>query len=597
MHILTQKRADKFANDYGFNGSESDIFERYVASIYLHQYLKGQYDLIEESVVGGGDDQGIDIAAVIVNGKPVREPSEIEDIIREQTQNSAKVILIQAKTSENYNAKLVAKFLSGVELVTQYAIKPGTIDLPPKLVDLAILIDTIAANGDKFTEVQVPCELYYVTTSANDGRSVREELQVTEALSRINQYNFYTSGLEVQTHGHAELAAKQKEHSGPQKVQFNFEKRQTIPATGTVTEAYIGLLSASEVLKLLLSDNNSQIRFGIFDDNVRLDLGANNVVNERIMETLCSDQRELFPFLNNGLTIVAQAIRGTGDRFFISGYQVVNGGQTSNQLVRWALQARKEDDDVISKVWIPVKIISSSDSSIRSNISVSTNLQTAISAADIQAGKQKAKDVEEFFGQSGADGLRYARQKSSESLDFPRTRIIVTSELNRAVAAAAFGQSSLAISSPKELELEDSFVWGDYSVEMYYYCAWIVYRIDRYLARASDAATLRGAKYHIAMVTSAILNPKLKETFPGIDSRSNANQLPKKTQVNFEISTDQQTAETEKAIEQAIAIVEEVFSSILEEGRSLRKDDVRARAHQNSLLSKLEEYQSGKDIF
>ncbi len=138
-------------------------------------------------------------------------------------------------------------------------------DLPPRLVDVSILIDRIAENGDKFADPRIPCDLYYVTTSSNDGKDARGELQVTQALQRIRDFAVYSEDLKLRTHGHDNLAAKQKERYGPQNVQFNFEKRQTIPATDRVTEAYIGLVSASELMKLL-TDDSGDIRPGIFDD-------------------------------------------------------------------------------------------------------------------------------------------------------------------------------------------------------------------------------------------------------------------------------------------------------------------------------------------
>ena len=494
MHTLTSKRVAKFSRDFGFGGSEAEQFERYVAANYLFQYLRDDVESIERSVLGGGNDEGIDIGAVVVNGSIVFEPEEIEELIAEQNANSAKVIFIQAKTSESYDSKLIAKFLHGVESVTKYAVKPGSVSLPPPLVDLANLIDRIAENGDKFKDSSIPCELYYVTTSSNDGKGAQGELQVTQSLERIREIGVYSKRLKLRTHGHEELAAKQKERHGPQNIQFNFEKRQTIPATDRVNEAYIGLVSASELIKLL-KDDSDDIRPGIFDDNVRLDLGPYNAVNNRIMGTLQSNEREHFPFLNNGLTIIATDLRGFGDRFFISGYQIVNGGQTSHQLIRWSdTNEVKNQPNLMSDLWIPVKIVSSSDPGVRTSVAVATNLQTAIGASDIQASSQIAKDVEEYFKQSGTNGLRYGRQSRGAALDFARTRVVTTPELNRAVAATLFGESSRAIGSMKELEAEGSFVWGEYPVEMYYYAAWIIYRIDRYFARTPDSATLKAAK-------------------------------------------------------------------------------------------------------
>lgn len=586
LQTLTGKRVAKFARDFGFEGFEAVQFERYVAANYLFQYIRDDVNLIEQTVLGGGNDEGIDIGAVIVNGRIVFEPEEIDDLTSELGANTAKVIFIQAKTSESYDSKLIAKFLHGVEAVTRYAIKPKSVRLPPRLVDLASLIDRIAESGDKFQESRIPCELYYVTTSSNDGKSARAELQVTEAIARIRKLGFYTEGLKIRTHGHEELSAKQKERHGPQRVPFNFEKRQTIPATDRVDEAYIGLISATEMLKLL-KDDAGEMRPGIFEDNVRLDLGAENSVNSRIMGTLQSTEREHFPFLNNGLTIIATELRGLGDRFFISGYQIVNGGQTSHQLIRWSEseQTRKHPQK-LSDLWIPIKIVSSKDPGVRTSVAIATNLQTAISASDIQASSQMAKEVEEYFEQSGVDGLRYERQNRGAALEFARTRVVTTPDLNRAVASTLFGESSRAIGSPKDLEIEGSFVWGEYPVEAYYYAAWILYRIDRYFARTPDSTTLKAAKYHIAMMVSAMVNPTLVPAFESSDTEFKEKRLKSPKKLRLRVSEKVLSDQIEYSISLASDIASRHFDVFLSEGRSLRKDDVRSRRNQEALLEK-----------
>lgn len=583
LHTLTGKRVAKFARDFGFPPPESKQFELYVAANYLFPYVRDDVEKIERSVLGGGSDEGIDIAAVVVNGQLVFEPSEIDELISEQASNTARVVFIQAKTSESYDAKLISKFLHGIESVTKYAINPNNIALPAALVDLASLIDKIAENGDKFQETRIPSEVFYVTTSSHDGEGARNELQVTEALRRIKELGVYSEPFELKTHGHDALAAKLKERHGPQNIRFDFEKRQTIPATERVSEAYIGLLSGSEALKLL-TDETGSVRPGIFDDNVRLDLGANNPVNARIARTLLSDERDQFPFLNNGLTIIASSLRGSGDKFFISGYQIVNGGQTSHQLLRWAASEKvKENPELLLGLWIPVKIVSSEDPSVRTSVAIATNLQTPIGSTDIQASSQTAKDVEEYFAQSGADGLRYLRQAQHTALDFPRTRVVTTPDLNRAVAATLFGESFRAIGSPKELEAEGSFVWGDYSVEAYYYAAWILYRVDRYFARTPESTTLKAAKYHIAMMVSAFINPEIVPVFEAGNVDEAKRRLATAKKIRFKVTDFDRI---ESGISKAMELAKVQFETVLSEGRSLRKDDVRSRRQQEALLQK-----------
>ncbi|MGP5724102.1 AIPR family protein [Corynebacterium casei] len=582
MHTLTKKRMNNFAREFGFEADpESVIFEKYIAATYLYRYIQNDVQLIENCVLGGGNDEGIDIAAVTVNGQLVFEPADVDELIEKRSSNTAKLILIQAKTSGSFESAPMAKFLHGVELTTKKMVADEDVKLPRHLVDIAALIDRIAENLAYLSSSRIPCELYYVTTSSNDGSPARNELQVTEAMSRIVNLEVFEDEIRLQTHGHEQIAAKEKERHGPQNVRFDFEKRQTIPPVEGVEEAYIGLLPVVEVLKILTDGDD--VRPGIFDDNVRLDLGANNPVNSRIYDTLDSSQRTQFPFLNNGLTVIASKLQGAGDKFLISGYQIVNGGQTSHQLLRWSKSEQVQaNPSLLNEVFVPIKIVSSEDKDVRSRVAVATNLQTAIGNEEIQSSFQIAKDVEEFFSESGHDGLRYERQNRGEPLDFVRTRVVNTSDLNRAVVSVVFGQSSKAISSPKFLATEDSEVWGDYPVEMYFYAAWIVYRIDRYFARTPEKVSVKAAKYHIAMLVSAIVNPRIIEAY---EREPRAAKLLKKSGM-FALDSSELKDKIEGAIPTAIDFVIEQFSSILDQGRSLRRDDIRAQSHQIQLLDR-----------
>ncbi|WP_136192835.1 AIPR family protein [Actinomyces procaprae] len=586
MHTLTEKRVNKFARDFGFEGDLDSIFELYVAATYLYRQTKDDVSLIQDAVTGGKSDEGIDIAAVIVNGQIVHEPSDIDDLVGEQPSNTAQVVFIQAKTSERYDTKLIAKFLHGVEIVTRYAMHPDSVNLPTQLVDVAILIDRIAEHGDKFQEVRIPCKLYYVTTSSHRGEQAEKELQVQQALKRINDLGMYSPNLTLNLHGYEQLAEKQKERQGPQRVKFTFERRQTIPTTDGVDEAYIGLITAQQ-LKALLMDGED-VRPGIFDDNVRLHLGANNPVNQRISETLYSQHRGQFPFLNNGLTVIATKLETQGDNFLASGYQIVNGGQTSHQIMQWmGSKEVREDESLLSSLWIPIKIISSTDPDVRSRVTVATNLQTAISNADIQSSTQMAKDVEEFFARTGPEGLRYERQGRENGISFPRTRVVSTSDINRAVSATILGESSRAIASPKELEGDSSPVWKDYPVEAYYYAAWIVYRIERYFAREASRSALKAAKYHIAMLVSVMAVPKLAVCFNANDKSVLQHTLKNVKYFSKIDSDDELRQKIESAIPDAASLVEKHFEDVLREGRSLRKDDVRSRKHQTELFTQV----------
>lgn len=588
MQSLTKKKVQAFQAKYGFEGNLDKQFEYYVASIYLYDYLKDDTSLIETAVMGGGQDEGIDVALVTVNGQPVFEPSEIDALVDDGdgNVNSAKVFFIQAKTSEGYDSKLISKFLHGVELITKEAMEPGSQKLSRDLSDIALLLDALATKMDSFESTRIPCELVYQTTAAHDGETASNETQVVSALNRIRELGVYQENLKLTTAGNERLAAKQKERQGPRRVKFNFSKRVTIPDDQVegVEEAYIGLITAQDVLNLLL--NEGEIRPGIFDENVRLDLGANNPVNREIGATLRSTNRGEFPFLNNGITLVASQLDNNGDRFFASGYQFINGGQTSNQIIRWARSEQVTDNpSLLEKVWVPVKIISAKDAAVRRKAAVATNLQSAIGDVEIQSTLPKAIEVEEYFAQSGPDGLRFERQTGEQPIQFTKTRVFKTSDLDRAVAAVVFGDASTAVGNPKELESKDSYIWGDFPVEIYYYAAFVMYRIDRYLARTTDASGLTAAKYHLGMLTSAFAVPELLTIFEAEDPTANWSKILKPTQFDGLDTVGRLYRKIEDAIPKAVKLVSDQFAHILGTGRSLRKDDIRSLAVQRALLA------------
>jgi hypothetical protein len=148
-----------------------------------------------------------------------------------------------------------------------------------------------------------------------------------------------------------------------------FGNKITLPETKGIDESYYGFLPFSEFKKLII-DQNDSIQ-NVFEDNVR-DFQGLNAVNEKIEETLKSENPHLFSVLNNGITIVANSIKVSGDKCTLADFQIVNGCQTSNILYK------NRDIEKIDNISIPIKLIVTTDDNVKSNITVSTNSQTAV---------------------------------------------------------------------------------------------------------------------------------------------------------------------------------------------------------------------------
>lgn len=81
------------------------------------------------------------------------------------------------------------------------------------------------------------------------------------------------------------------------------------------------MIPARDFLSLIQDENGDIIR-SLFYDNVR-DWQDFNPVNADIRQTIESkDQRPRFALMNNGITLIAKKMRGTGNRFCIEDYQI-----------------------------------------------------------------------------------------------------------------------------------------------------------------------------------------------------------------------------------------------------------------------------------
>lgn len=523
MDSMLKRRVNSFARDFGYDGlDDGAMFERYAAYTFLYRYMNESSDSVDAVVTGGGNDLGIDIAAVIVNGVLMREPSEIETVIQGEGSSRAKVIFAQVKTSSRQDSKMIAKFLSGVLHVTKAGVEPDSnISLTGKLRDVADMLDVLVENQEKFEGMSFPLDLYYITTSEQCSTQPLEELQVQNAVADIERLKVYENVV-VQLLGRQDIDAKLQNSRRPQNVPFNFKDKVVVEGpeedSARLDKAYIGNLPISELLKLLLTsvDASGELRGRIFDDNVRQFMGDGNLVNKKIYGTLNGSERSLFPIFNNGVTIIASELNESSYRMKISGYQVVNGAQTCSQIVRWFQDGASEEQ--IKTTYVPVKIIVSKDLDLRSQVTVATNLQTPIVATDIQSSSQKAKDVEEYFENSGDLGLRYQRQAAEDEPDFIKVRVFTTDMINRAVAAAIFGDASQAVRSPRSLAGESSIIWLDHPVELYFLSAWILYQVDSHFRRSSEDNSLRAAKYHVVSLVASELFPELRDVHNAVNN-------------------------------------------------------------------------------
>jgi hypothetical protein len=468
LDAITSKLVDAFVATEGLDGlSDADRFERFVNFSLVSSENSDTFDV--EDVSGPGNEVGIDGIAVVVNGALVSTPEQVTDLADRNGYVEATFVFISSKRSASFAEAEVGNLAMAVADFFGEAKLPHT-DFIDGYLEVK---QQVYASGALFSRGLPVLKLYYVTMGKWDSPEV--------IVHRIGHEQSQLEDTDQFEHVHIHpLGAKQLRDlyfrtQKPVEREFTLKQKVTLPPIPGVSEAYLGIIPATEYVQLL-EDDGGQLLKSLFTDNVRDYRGADNPVNASIASTLNSPERDRFAILNNGLTIVARDIRVTGDKLFMRGYQVVNGGQTSHVLF-------DEKASLDENVWVPIRIIGTDDDDLTTAVVTATNSQTPVSAQELHSRSQFERDLERYFATfSGAQTLHYERRtrQYSEATEIEKVRIITRDQLVRAFAATFLDEPHRATGYVPTLmdQLGTRIMREDHKHEPYYAAAYAHYRLE-----------------------------------------------------------------------------------------------------------------------
>ncbi len=276
---------------------------------------------------------------------------------------------------------------------------------------------------------------------------------------------------------------------------YPFEKRVVIPKVGGVNQAYIGVLSAKEYLKLI-ADSDGNLERGLFYENVRDYLG-DNPVNREIAAAIRSsaDSQDKFVLLNNGVTIVARSITPVGDDFTLRDYQVVNGCQTSHVLFY-------NKDLLTDSLFLPIKLIATESNELTNLVIKATNWQTEVKQEAFVALEPFQKRLEEFYASILVPDqkLYYERRsKQYEADETPKFRVVGITMQTKCFVAMYLSEPHSTHRYYGELlnAYRKAIFQDDHDPQPYYCCAYAMFLIDREFRIGRLAYSLRPYRYHL----------------------------------------------------------------------------------------------------
>jgi hypothetical protein len=543
--------------------SEEKAFEHFCGYLVTSRHYSESFSS-DDIAVGAGGDCGIDCISVIVNGNLVTEPEEIADLGETNGYLDVTFVFTQAERSSSFDTAKIGQFVFGVrdffserpQLPQNDRVKLYT-SITKEIFDLSRL----------FRKGNPQCLLYYVTTGkwTDDTNLITRRdagRQDVEALGLFRRV-----GVECIDADQLQRLYRQSQNAIATEVLFS--ERTVIPEIPGVEQAYLGLLSAPQFLRLVENDNE-EVLTSLFYDNVR-HWQEWNPVNSEIRDTLSfPESARYFPLLNNGVTIVARRIQPTANKFLLEDYQVVNGCQTS--YVLHECRAKLGED-----VMVPVRLIATQDDNIKNAIIKATNRQTQVTEDQLLALSDFPKKLEAYFPTfEGKKKLYYERRSRQYSnvAGIEKVRVINVSALVCAFAAIFRELPHRTTRNYKALlrGAGTDFFNKDHRLEPYYMAAFAHYRLEFLFRNQNLPAELKPARYHLLLAYRKIVNG---EELPPMNSR----EMVRYCNVLMDSLWDDDTSRAH--FEKAESHVRAVASG------NLQRDNIRTESFTEALLKRL----------
>ncbi|MEK7993511.1 MAG: AIPR family protein [Planctomycetota bacterium] len=490
MDLVTANLVNSFRQQHGFpeDIDQPTLFEHFANFCVASKEYSDEFD-VEDLHVAGGNDLQLDGAMLIVNGVLADSVDEVDDLARTNKYLDAEFVFIQAKTAPDFSGAEISNMFYGIRDL--FAVTPSL----PRNEALAAkerVIRHIYTKSALFRHGNPRLRMYYVTTGRwqrDDKLLARIQNEVT-TLEELNIFQSPPTFEPVDARGIQQLFNRAQ---NALTKTITFANRVTLPAIEGVREAYLGYLPAAEYLAMITDDNQNLLR-GLFYENVR-DFQGENPVNQEIEETLRTNGRDSFVLLNNGITVVSEDLGKTGDRFTVSGFQIVNGCQTSHVLFN-------NRDRVTESVLLSVKLIVAPIDTLRNQVIKATNRQTMVKTEELSALTDFQKLLERYYEAIPQDHRLYYERRSQQFRATPglekirivnisiQIRTFAAMFLNRAHQASRYYGSLL-----KDVE-NTIFVEGHFPIA-YYVSAYALFRIESCLRRFQIDNRYRPFKYHL----------------------------------------------------------------------------------------------------
>lgn len=392
----------KFAEKYGFTGTDADNFQKFSNFILLkHFYFleNGSYpyessidnQLITNIDFDNGAEKGMAVdGCFVLHGKTIVHPemdeSEMEEIFSNISDGTITVVLIQTKSGK----------LEPTDLSTLTTCLSTQFDKQEKWEKFLFIRKCCESVLYREKDVKIRFVVVYVSgidvpeeQFENETFKVREE-----SLKKSMREFFWTSFdlVDIQYSNESDLYAKYNEQLSVSKSVSKILKYSLMTNSldcHTHGNIKFGAFPVSELLKILVDDSGHPNE--LYEYNVR-DAIFSSTVNADIKNSLLTNV-DMFLMLNNGITMVVDKQEKRGDDgIYLENIRIVNGCQTCHAII-----AASKESEICKDAKVPVKIIETPEKQILSRITYSSNRQNAVTSSNLFAIEPEVFQLESAY--------------------------------------------------------------------------------------------------------------------------------------------------------------------------------------------------------
>lgn len=487
------------------DANDNDVFEDFgnyvIASILLEE------ELDNVKAISTNKAKGIDGIVIIVNNKLVTEESDLGKFGPTEP-IKIKIGFIQSTTINSFDEQKLSTFTD--EVVNFLT---GAVEIEPYSTIFKKLLDE---SGNFIDRIEDTPRISLFFLSARTSHNIELE-KVNSEKSKI------TSRKEIENKCTLEkITVLQKEEikteyekiSKLHSIQLKFENNIPLSPAETVELSLLAILKFSELKKLILTSDKN-LKEHLFIENVRNYIGP-TPVNLDIKKTLdIVSERNYFPLLNNGLTIICNKIERhpvKDKEFTLTFPRIINGCQTTNELYKKYREST--DENSIDDIEIVAKVISTNNNNLKKMIIYAANNQNSIDK-DLQSLNEFHEKIETYYLGKDEHQFRiyFERLRGQYSnLNPPYSKVDI--ETLARVFISVFERKphkmkSNAVSVINEFQKEGR-IFNSSSQEpiQYYYCGVLWYWFNHFLVNGNITMKSKTMDMHILMSCDLLLEKK-----------------------------------------------------------------------------------------